>query len=63
MFLNLCLRLTFHDLDQLNIHNPRIRANLAGALARLNPNGHDSVNGQSHSVDPGILSRLFGLGE
>ena len=53
----------FHVSGQLDIDDPRIRANLAGALVRLNPNRQDSASGQG--ADPGqqILGRLFGLGE
>lgn len=64
-FLDLCSRLTFHVLDQLNIRDAHVRANLATALVRLSPDRHDSADGQGHSVDPGqrILRDLFGLGE
>lgn len=58
-FLDLCSPLTFHVLEQqLNIRDPRVRANLASALVRLNPD-------RRNSADPGqqILRQLFGLGE
>ncbi|KAG8214234.1 hypothetical protein J3R82DRAFT_11042 [Butyriboletus roseoflavus] len=50
-------------LDQLDIHDPRIRANLASALVGLNPNRHNATDGEGRDVDPGqqILRRLFGL--
>ncbi|KAG8214236.1 hypothetical protein J3R82DRAFT_11044 [Butyriboletus roseoflavus] len=48
------------DQDQLDIHDPRIRANLASALSHLNCNRHNAADGRD---DPGkqILHRLFGL--
>ena len=52
-------------LDQLNIRNAHVRANLASALIRLNPDRHDSADGQAPNEDPEqqVLRRLFGLGE
>ena len=52
-------------LDQLNTRDTHVRANLAGALVRLNPDSHDSADRQGRGIDPGhqILRHLFGLGE
>ena len=51
--------------ERLDTRNAHVRANLAGALIRLNPDRHDSADGQGRGVDPGqqILRNLFGLGE
>lgn len=59
------LSLTIHGLEQLNIRNANVRANLARALCRLNSDPRDSAGEQGHGADPGhqILCQLFGLGE
>ncbi|KAF8445037.1 hypothetical protein L210DRAFT_3059908 [Boletus edulis BED1] len=52
-----------NDRNQLNIHNTRVRVNLASVLVRLNLERHDPADGEGRSVDPGqkILRHLFGL--
>ncbi|KAI9463747.1 hypothetical protein HD554DRAFT_2040928 [Boletus coccyginus] len=51
------------DLKQLDTRNALVQANLTGTLVHLNPNTHDSVDGQGCGVDPGqqILHNFFGL--
>ena len=64
-FLDLPFLLLTNVLDQINIRDGRIRANLAGALVRFNPEKHNSADEQSRGVDSGqqVLRQLFGLGE
>ncbi|KAF8134270.1 hypothetical protein EV363DRAFT_1098078, partial [Boletus edulis] len=52
-----------NDRNQLDIHNTRVRVNLASVLVRLNLERHDPADGEGRSVDPGqkILRHLFGL--
>ena len=52
-------------LDQLDIRNAHVQANLVSVLLRLNPDRHGSADGHAPNEDPEqqVLHRLFGLGE
>jgi hypothetical protein len=64
-FLDLCRLFLTKVLGQLDLRIAHVRANLAGALVRLNPGRHDSADGHGRGIDPGQqqLRHLFGLGE
>ena len=63
-FLDLCFFLLTKVSDQLDTRGAHVRANLASALVRMNPDRHDSADGQGRDIDPGqqMLRQLFGLG-
>lgn len=60
-----CYFLLTNVLEQLNIRDPDVRANLARALFRLNTDRHGSGDEQACSKDHGrqIFRDLFGMGE
>ena len=63
--LDMCCLFLIKVLAQLDFRNAHVRANLAGALVRLNPGRRNSADGEGRGIDPGQqqLRRLFGLGE
>ncbi|KAF8445043.1 hypothetical protein L210DRAFT_3060227 [Boletus edulis BED1] len=52
-----------NDQNELNIHDKRVRANIASALVRLSLEGHDSAAGEGSSIDhrQQLLRHFFGL--